>query len=241
MRILILGLNYRPESTSIGPYTADLAEYLVEQGHQVQVLTGFPMAPQWRIWDGYRGRWFQRETINGVPVRRSYLYVPREPRRARNRGLFDGSFVCRRSSAGCWLDPAMWSWQSPPIADRADGWLLGRLKRAPLLFHIQDLVPDAAVATGMLSESSRPVKIARWLERFVYRRAGAIGVICDGFRRNLLVKRACNQNEAIAQLYRLRFHAPMVMASGRTGDSRGCISGHVLRQYRIEAGPGSAD
>ena len=32
MRLLIVGLNYLPESTSIGPYTADLAEYLHARG-----------------------------------------------------------------------------------------------------------------------------------------------------------------------------------------------------------------
>jgi len=82
MRILLIGLNYLPESTSIGPYTADLAEYLCARGHQVRVVTGFPMAPQWRVWDGYRGRLFQRETINGVSVLRTWLYVPQNPRRA---------------------------------------------------------------------------------------------------------------------------------------------------------------
>jgi len=37
LRILILGLNYLPESTSIGPYTSGVAEHLVQCGHDVQV------------------------------------------------------------------------------------------------------------------------------------------------------------------------------------------------------------
>src|SRR5258706_71229 len=93
MRILILGLNYLPESTSIGPYTADLAEYLTAAGHHVQVVTGFPMAPQWRVWDGYRRKLFQRETINNVPVQRTFLYVPKRPGKAINRILFDVSYA----------------------------------------------------------------------------------------------------------------------------------------------------
>jgi len=189
VRILFLGLNYRPESTSIGPYTADLAEYLNAQGHHVQVITGFPMAPQWRIWDGYRGRLTQREVINGVPVRRVYLYVPREPRRTLNRILFDLSFSVSAllgglASGPCDVVVAI----SPPLQIGLSGWLISRLKRAPLLFHIQDLVPDAAVATGMLTESSIGFKIACWLESFIYRRAKAIGVICAGFGRNLISK-----------------------------------------------------
>lgn len=189
VRILILGLNYLPESTSIGPYTADLAEYLKDQGHQVQVITGFPMAPQWRIWDGYRGRLVQREVIHGVPVTRVYLYIPREPRRAMSRVLFDLSFSVSALLGGIFSGPCdVVIAISPPLQIGLSGWLISRLKRAALFFHIQDLVPDAAVATGMLSENSRPVKIARMMERFVYKRARAIGVICDGFKRNLVSK-----------------------------------------------------
>ena len=66
MKALILGLQLPPEGTSIGPYTADLAEYLKSAGHDVRVITGFPTAPQWKVWDGYEGKRFMRETVKGV-------------------------------------------------------------------------------------------------------------------------------------------------------------------------------
>ena len=189
MRFLILGLNYLPESTSIGPYTADLAEYLQCSGHHVQVITGFPLAPQWRIWDGYRGRWFMRETINGVPVLRTYLYVPGRPGKALNRIMFDMSFAMSAllgglSVGGCDVIVAI----SPPLQIGLTGWCLSWLKRAPMFLHLQDLVPDAAIAVGLLKEKSLPVRIAHALERFIYARARGIGVICPGFANNLAVK-----------------------------------------------------
>jgi colanic acid biosynthesis glycosyl transferase WcaI len=189
VRVLILGLNYLPESTSIGPYTAQLAEYLHGLGHKVQVVTGFPMAPQWRVWDGYRGRWFQRTVINGVPILRTFLYVPRDPRRALKRVLFDFSFAISALVGGLATGPCdAIVVVSPPLQLGVTGWLLSLVKRAPLFVHLQDLVPDAAVATGALSESSSAVRLGRVLERFVYRRANRIGVICDGFARNLKAK-----------------------------------------------------
>jgi colanic acid biosynthesis glycosyl transferase WcaI len=189
MRFLIVGLNYLPESTSIGPYTADLAEHLVSSGHQVQVLTGFPMAPQWRIWDGYRGRRFMREIINGVPVLRTYLYVPAQPGKALKRILFDVSFAISAllggvAVGGCDVIVAI----SPPLQLGITAWCLSLLRRAGLFVHLQDLVPDAAIAVGLLREKSLPVRIARALERFVYGRARGIGVICDGFARRLINK-----------------------------------------------------
>jgi colanic acid biosynthesis glycosyl transferase WcaI len=189
LRFLILGLNYSPESTSIGPYTADLAAYLRELGHEVRVITGFPMAPQWKVWEGYAGKWFMREAIHGVPVLRTYLYVPRRPGRAINRILFDTSFAVSALLGGLTMGRCdLVIVVSPPLQTGLSGWLLGRLRGAGLFLHIQDLMPDIAVAAGMLAENSIPIRIARMVERFLYRRARGIGVICDGFARNLLVK-----------------------------------------------------
>ena len=53
LRVLILGLNYAPESTGIAPYTTGLAEGLAAKGHQVRVLTGLPHYPQWKVAPGY--------------------------------------------------------------------------------------------------------------------------------------------------------------------------------------------
>jgi colanic acid biosynthesis glycosyl transferase WcaI len=189
MRILVLGMNYLPESASIGPYTAELAEFLRARGHDVQIVTSFPMAPQWRIWDGYRDLWWRREQINGVDVLRTYVFVPDDPRRALKRVLYDMSFsvssiIGALASGSCDAVLAI----SPPLQLGVSAWIVGALKRAPVFFHIQDLVPDAAVATGQLAESSAVLRWARRLERFVYRRARQIGVICDGFRTNLLAK-----------------------------------------------------
>ena len=189
MKILILGLNYLPESTSIGPYTADLAEYLRAQGHDARVVTGFPTAPQWKVWEGYQGKWFHREVINGVPVQRTYLYVPKNPRKTIQRILFDFSFALSalRGAIARWR-PEVVVVVSPPLQLAITGLIVAALKRARVFLLIKDLVPDAAVATGAMSPGSAACRLAYSLERFVYRRVAGIGVICDGMRRNLIAK-----------------------------------------------------
>jgi colanic acid biosynthesis glycosyl transferase WcaI len=52
MRVLIIGINYRPEPTGIGPYTAGLAENLAARGDEVTVITGLPSYPGWRLMGG---------------------------------------------------------------------------------------------------------------------------------------------------------------------------------------------
>jgi len=199
MRVLILSLNYRPESTGIGPYTAELAVYLKQCGHDVRVGTAFPTAPQFKVWDGYEGRLWMREVIDGVPVLRTYLYVPKNPRKTLQRILFDTSFAVSS------LIGQLFSKRvdlivviSPPLQMGLTAWLLGILKRAPFFFHIQDLVPDVAAAVGMINEKGWAFRVGRAMERFVYKRAKGIGVISSGFRSNLVAK--CVPAEKIAIL-----------------------------------------
>jgi colanic acid biosynthesis glycosyl transferase WcaI len=189
MKISVFGLNYLPESTSIGPYTAELAEHLRDRGHDVRVITGFPSAPNWKIWNGYQKRKFMREVINGVRVFRTYLYVPKNPRKSASRILFDSVFAIS-ALAGIFvrLRPDLIVVVSPPLQLAITGRLLAALSRARLFLHIQDLVPDAAVATGALREGSIAWKLGRALEMWAYRGATGIGVICEGMRRNLLAK-----------------------------------------------------
>jgi colanic acid biosynthesis glycosyl transferase WcaI len=189
MKTLILGLNYLPESTSIGPYTADLAEHLKVSGHDVRVVTGFPTAPQWKIWRPYQGRLFMRETIHGVPVLRTYLYVPKNPRKTSLRILFDCSFALSAllGVATKWR-PDVVVVISPPLQLAVTGFMIAAFTGARLFLHIQDLVPEAAIAVGALKEGSVVLGLARLLERFAYRRSNAIGVICEGMRRNLISK-----------------------------------------------------
>ena len=86
MHILVLGINYAPEKTSVAPFTTGLCEHLAALGHRVTVVTAFPYYPQWRVWDGYRGSLYRRETLNGVELRRvAHFVLRRVLRRAFHR------------------------------------------------------------------------------------------------------------------------------------------------------------
>jgi colanic acid biosynthesis glycosyl transferase WcaI len=50
--------------------------------------------------------------------------------------------------------------------------------------NLQDILPDAAVHTGLMSNQAM-IKVFTWLEKFAYRFADRISVIADGFVDNL--------------------------------------------------------
>jgi colanic acid biosynthesis glycosyl transferase WcaI len=128
-----------------------------------------------------------REELGGVPVLRSFLYVPADPKRTVNRILFDCSFAFSALLGGIFQGSAdLIIAVSPPLQLGVTAWLLGRIKRARFFLHVQDLVSDAAIATGRMSQGGLAVRLARSMERFVYGRSAGIGVICEGFKRNLV-------------------------------------------------------
>ena len=83
-RWLILTQYYAPELGAPQLRLRAVARELVRHGIDVEVLTGMPNYPAGVVHEGYRGRWRMRETIDGIPVRRTWLY-PATGRSARFR------------------------------------------------------------------------------------------------------------------------------------------------------------
>jgi len=54
--ITLIGLNFYPESTAIGLYSTQLAQYLEDRNIQLDVITAFPYYPQWEIAQEYQNK-----------------------------------------------------------------------------------------------------------------------------------------------------------------------------------------
>ncbi len=76
---------------------------------------------------------------------------------------------------------------SPPLTLGLTGWIASRLRRAPLVFNIQDVFPDAAVETGAIT-NRHVIRAAAWLERVSYRASDAVTVLSDDLRDNVVAK-----------------------------------------------------
>ncbi len=187
MNIELVAMNYAPERTGIAPFNTGLAEHLAATGHSVAVLTTFPHYPEWRVAAEYRGRWLVQERRNGVRIIRCRGYVPGR-RSTLRRIAYDSALAVPAVVAGLHLPkPDVVLAVSPPLELAAAAWLLARLRRARFVLQVKDLVPDIAIALGML-RSGLAIRTARELERFVYRRAERILTICQGFVDNLRAK-----------------------------------------------------
>ena len=130
---------------------------------------------------------FLRDCVNGIPVYRSYVYVPCKTNTLQ-RIAYDSSFSLSAFASGLLIGNVnVIVCISPPLQLGLMAYILGKLKGVPFLFHIKDLLPDAAVNVGMLKDR-RLVSLAYRLERFIYEKAAAVGVISPGFAENLYCK-----------------------------------------------------
>jgi len=185
MRILILGINYYPERTSVAPFTTGLSEHLAAEGHEVRVITAFPYYPEWRIWKEYRGRFTQRETLRGVEIRRVRHFIPWRASSLLQRLVHDFSFTAVALFAGLAAGECDAVYCScPPPALALAAWAISRIRNVPYTIKLTDLASDAALATGILREGAL-VRSARAIERFAYRHAASVVCLCGAFRERL--------------------------------------------------------
>lgn len=193
MRLLIVGVNYRPEETGIGPYTAGLAEHLSGQGHQVVVSTTFPHYPRWSWRPEGCG---PVDRLNGVEVRRRRVILPRR-RSAPWRVAYDSSFAVAALLSGAAVRrPDLVLCVSPPVQTAFAGALLARRSGAPLVLLVKDLPLEAALAVGLIRRGAG-YRAGEWLEGRAYALADMVVVINERFRRSLARQRVPGRKIAV--------------------------------------------
>jgi colanic acid biosynthesis glycosyl transferase WcaI len=193
-RVLVLTLLFPPDGVSTARLMGEVAEDLRRRGHDVTVLTTTPhyntdvdaqaRQPLSRRW----GRILQSSTYGGIGV----LHVLM-PRKGRSRLLRVAAwlwFHAMSTLAGLvalpWRPDVVLT-PSPPLTMGVGAWLLAARWGVPFIYNVQEIHPDILVSLGMI----RPglgLRILESIERFVYRRAGAITVVVPSAERRLLEK-----------------------------------------------------
>ena len=122
-----------------------------------------------------------------MPVHRCWQFVPKRVS-ALKRIVHEGSFVFTSTLRALSLPRAdIYVLVSPPLLLGVAGWLVGKIKGAPFVFHVQDVQPDAAVGLGML-KASWFTKALYWLESFAYRHATHVSGITRGMLKSFRSK-----------------------------------------------------
>ena len=73
--IAVISQFFTPEMGAPAARFHDFGRLLVQRGHRVRVITGFPNSPSGVVPEAYRGARSRREWIDGIEVLRGWLYT----------------------------------------------------------------------------------------------------------------------------------------------------------------------
>lgn len=177
--------QYYPPETGAAPARAwHFARALRRAGHDVRVVTGLPNHPSGVIRPEYAGIKRRRETHDGLPVDRVWLYAT--PKKTPITRLWNHlSFALSAIPAMFGGDrPDVVVATTPPLFHGVTAWLAARWHGAAFVNDCRDDWPHAAIALGEM----RPGLVANVLDavsRFFQSRAARILVVTPGMRRQL--------------------------------------------------------
>jgi colanic acid biosynthesis glycosyl transferase WcaI len=180
VKLLIYGINYRPESVGVGKYTSEMAEWLARRGHQINVVTGPPHYPQWKVAAGYRSSRYVDEDLAGVRVRRCPMWLPQHyspfKRIVSVVSFAITSFLPLLRAAAKkpdWIMVIEPSFFSVPGA-----WIASRILRVPLWLHVQDFELSAARSLGLV-KGGVLLRIASAIESWFLRRPDRVSTLSE--------------------------------------------------------------
>ena len=191
MKILLLTQWFDPEPFFKG---LSFAKELIKQGHEVEVLTGFPNYPGGKVYDGYKIKIYHKELMDNVVVHRVALYPDHGKsaiKRVINYVSF-GFFSCLFGIFKLSRFDVIYAYH-PPLTTGIAASLISLFRRTPVVLDVQDLWPDTLAATGMLSDK-KALSIVGWVCKQVYKSIAHIVVLSPGFER-LLIQRGVPANK----------------------------------------------
>lgn len=198
MDVLLYGLNYEPELTGIGKYSGEMARWLTERGHRVQVVAAPPYYPEWRIREGHTGsRYVNDHAVAqpGLSVLRCPLWVPAKVS-GKTRILHLMSFALSSGPALLWKAisrrPAVIMLVVPSLVCAPATILVGKLLRIPIWLHVQDFEIDAMHAMGIAGSGRRLRRLSLGIESWLMKRFDRVSSISPKMVDRLSTKGVSN-------------------------------------------------
>lgn len=165
----------------------DLVQEWTKRGHAVTVLTGKPNYPAGTVFPAFLDNPTSFSTYHGARVVRA-------PMLARSQGslrLIGNylSYVVGASLAGPWrlrgeAFDAVFVFEPSPITVGLPAILMGRLKRAPVVFWVLDLWPETLAAIGVI-RSPRLLGLVGRLVAYIYNRCTLVLGQSRGFQASI--------------------------------------------------------
>lgn len=193
LSVAVLGANFWPEPTGSAPPVTEFARYLNDHGIAIRVATAMPYYPEWRIHPAYRGAIWRSDVVDGIHIYRSWHWVRPRPttmsRLLHELSLALCGFPCMIRA----VHRAQKAYVVTPLLTYAfAASLVCGLMRVPYVLVVHDIMPDTAVALGLMTNRVL-VRASQWMARLMYRMASEIHVLGEGMRQRILFQAPSNR------------------------------------------------
>ena len=185
VHVLFLTDNFPPEVNAPASRTFEHCREWVKAGHRVTVITCAPNFPKGKVFDGYRNKLWQRETMEGIEVVRVWSYITANEGFVR-RILDYQSYMVSAIVASLFVRKVdLIVGTSPQFFTACAAYVASRLKFRPYIFELRDLWPETIKAVGAM-KNARAIELLEKLELFLYRKSATVISVTKSFKKNLI-------------------------------------------------------
>ncbi len=185
MKILYITQYYPPE-IGAGSFRAEaIVDGLARRGHNVKVVTEIPNYPHGKVYTGFSKRPWQVRRHDNHQVHYVWVKTAQKMNFLKRIALYT-SFAFMAVCKGLLLKDKfdVIYVTSPPLFVGIAAYTLSKVLRIPYIFEVRDLWPQIAVESGELS-NPLAIKMAQWLESFLYLHSRHIVTVTKGFKRSI--------------------------------------------------------
>ena len=192
LRLVVLCPHFAPDLAPTGVVMTRIVTELAARGHELQVVTSLPWYRNHAIEPGWGGRLWRTEKTEWGSIIRVHPFPGKSKSNLLRRALGFIAFSYAVGIRSVHADGFPFKVDgvlamSPPLTLGLTGWFTKIIRRAPLVFNIQDVFPDAAIQTGAIS-NKKIIAAAKWLERVSYQRSDAVVLLSRDLRTNIANK-----------------------------------------------------
>ena len=192
LRLVVLCPHFAPDLAPTGVVMTRIVTELAARGHELHVVTSLPWYRNHAIEPGWGGRLWRTEKTEWGSIIRVHPFPGKSKSNLLRRALGFIAFSYAVGIRSVHADGFPFKVDgvlamSPPLTLGLTGWFTKIIRRAPLVFNIQDVFPDAAIQTGAIS-NKKIIAAAKWLERMSYQRSDAVVLLSRDLRANIANK-----------------------------------------------------
>jgi len=189
---VVLCPHFAPDLAPTGVVMTRIVTELAARGHELHVVTALPWYRNHAIEPGWGGRLWRTEKTEWGSIIRVHPFPGKSKSNLLRRALGFIAFSYAVGIRSVHADGLPFKVDgvlamSPPLTLGLTGWFTKIIRRAPLVFNIQDVFPDAAIQTGAIS-NKKIIAAAKWLERMSYQRSDAVVLLSQDLRTNIANK-----------------------------------------------------